>query len=168
MNSLNTPTGAIFSPCHNYRYALWRIWKPDQPYILFIGLNPSKADAQRNDPTIRRCIGFAKQWGYGGVYVTNLFSWRTCYPKMLKATPDPIGPETDDWMLHLKKGAHAVVACWGNHGGWGDRHQSVIAMFPQLYCLKLTKQGYPAHPLYLPYTIKPILFQHPVSNSQSS
>ncbi len=153
------PTGAIFSPCRNYRYLLWRTWDKSRAPVLFIGLNPSTADEQHNDPTIRRCTGFAQRWGYGGAYVTNLFAWRTSYPHILKTVPEPVGKETDDWILQISQQTHCVVGCWGNHGGWGDRHRSVLSLLPRLYCLKITKQGYPAHPLYLPSTLKPIIFR---------
>ena len=157
-------TGATFSSCQTYRYALWRIWEPSAPTILFIGLNPSTADAKQNDPTIRRCISFAKRWGYGVMYVANLFSLRTPHPKHLKAAPDPIGYETDYWLTHLSHNADCVIACWGNHGSFCHRDQVITAMIANLYCLAITKQGQPAHPLYLPNTLIPIPFTH-ASNS---
>ena len=75
-----TPTGANFSRCRQFRYTLWRRWDKTLPPVMMIGLNPSTADAHRNDPTIRRCIGFAKRWGHGGLVMTNLFAFRATYP----------------------------------------------------------------------------------------
>ena len=76
-----TQSGADFSECGRYRYKLWRTWDDIRPVVMFIMLNPSTADATADDPTIRRCIGFARAWGYGGVRVGNLFAWRTPYPQ---------------------------------------------------------------------------------------
>ncbi len=83
--------GAIFSPCGKYRYVLWRKWEADGPYIMFIGLNPSTANADTDDPTIRRVVRFAKSWGYHGVYMLNLFAYVTPYPEELKKCLDPVG-----------------------------------------------------------------------------
>ena len=84
---------ADFSDCGNYRYTLWRGPGPDEPYVCIVGLNPSTADTQKNDPTIRRCIGFAEEWGYENLCVMNLFAWRATYPRDLKNAADPVGPE---------------------------------------------------------------------------
>lgn len=73
-------TGANLSECRRYRFSLWRIWDEALPYALFIGLNPSTADETANDPTITRCINFAKDWGYGGIYMANLFAYRATDP----------------------------------------------------------------------------------------
>ena len=84
---------AKFSACRKYRYALWRTWDESKPYVMIIGLNPSTADENKNDPTITRCINFAKSWGYGGVCVTNLFAFRATVPSDMKTSNDPIGTE---------------------------------------------------------------------------
>lgn len=73
---------ADFSACGTYRYALRKIWLPAAPQVLFIGLNPSTADEKSDDPTIRRCLGFARSWGYGGLIVANLFAYRTTAPQL--------------------------------------------------------------------------------------
>lgn len=88
-------SGANFSRCRRFRYALWREWDATLPAVMLIGLNPSTADANHNDPTIRRCIGFARDWGFGGVRVLNLFAFRATYPDDLKAAADPVGPRND-------------------------------------------------------------------------
>ena len=94
--------GAIISDCQKYRYALWRNWDLSKDKVMFIGLNPSTADHIEDDPTIRRCIGFAKSWGYGGLYMMNLFSYRTSNPSKLKNVKDPIGnPDNDEWIAKL-------------------------------------------------------------------
>jgi hypothetical protein len=88
-------TDAKFSACRKYRYALWRTWDESKPNVMIIGLNPSTADENENDPTITRCINFAKSWGYGGVCVTNLFAYCATVPSDMKESNDPIGSEND-------------------------------------------------------------------------
>lgn len=174
------PAGAIFSPCQRYRYVLWRRWIYARPVILFIGLNPSTADATVNDPTIRRCMGFAQSWGYGGIVVTNLFAYRATKPPQLRQAIAPVGPDTDAWIVQLCQcltqptpkhpvPAEKVVAIWGNGGAWQGRDRAVLDLLqpvlPRLHCLRVTKKGQPAHPLYLPKTAQlqpyPGTFTHP-------
>ena len=96
----------IFSPCRRYRYTLWRAWDMFNPgYVMFIGLNPSTADEVQDDPTIRRCIGYAKEWGYGAFCMTNIFAFRATDPRVMKAQADPVGPENDKWLTECAKGA---------------------------------------------------------------
>jgi len=150
--------GAEFSDCGRYRYKLWRVWDGTRPPVLFIMLNPATADATRNDPTIRRCIGFARDWGYGGVRVGNLFAWRTPYPYALRAAPEPIGEGNDRALRELAEGAALVVAAWGVHGAWRDRAQAFRQVFTHpLHALGITKSGEPAHPLRLRRTCTPFL-----------
>ena len=141
-------TGAELSPCKAYRYALWRRWS-DAPPVLFVMLNPSTADDSQDDPTIRRCISFSKQWGHGGIIVGNLFAFRSPYPNDLQTATDPIGPENNLWLERLAKQSTAVVGAWGNHGRHMNRGQEVAALFPNMRCLGLTKLGQPRHPLYV-------------------
>lgn len=123
---------------------------------MLIGLNPSTADARRNDPTIRRCIGFARDWGYGGVWVLNLFAFRATYPRDLKAAPDPIGPRNDEWLRRVARKVDRVVAVWGNDGGFMARSSRVRGMLGnRLEVIRLNAGGEPAHPLYLPKGLKP-------------
>ena len=82
--------GAQFTEDRQYRYALWRIWNEDKPLVMFIGLNPSTANEYKNDPTIRRVMRYAADWGYGGVYMMNLFAWVTPYPKELEKARIPL------------------------------------------------------------------------------
>ena len=149
-------SGAVFSDCRKYRYALWRIWNEHMPIAMIIGLNPSTADQTRNDPTITRCINFASSWGYGGVCVTNLFGFRATAPTELKAHHDPIGKENDAWVHEMAKGAAITVAAWGNHGKFLNRSLELLPSLEQLHCIKLNKSGEPAHPLYLKAELKPV------------
>ena len=125
---------------------------------MFIMLNPSTADASADDPTIRRCIGFAHDWGYGGVRVGNLFAWRTPYPAVLRSVSDPIGRDNDGALRQLAAGAALVVAAWGVHGTLHERAQAFCQQFPHaLHALGITQSGEPAHPLRLRRTCTPFL-----------
>ena len=149
-------SGAVFSDCRKFRYALWRMWDGDKPLVMIIGLNPSTADEKVNDPTITRCISFARSWGYGGVCVTNLFGFRATAPTELKAHHDPIGKENDAWVHEMAKGAAITVAAWGNHGKFLNRSLEILPSLDQLHCIKMNKSGEPAHPLYLKAELKPV------------
>ncbi len=138
-----------------YRYALWRIWDRGRPPVMFIGLNPSTADATLDDPTLVRCIGFARDWGYGGVYTANLFAFRATDPRDMKAAPTPVGPDNDRVILELAGKTDKVIAAWGNDGAWMDRADAVRSLVPELHYLKMNRSGQPAHPLYLPKGLKP-------------
>lgn len=140
---------AVLSPCRLYRYDLWRRWDADKGYVMFVGLNPSTADETNDDPTIRKCIGFAKRWGYGALCMTNLFAFRATKPKDMMAAQDAIGPDNDRTLKTLSQGASIVIAAWGKDGNHKGRDKQVMAMLPYLYCLKQNKDGSPAHPLYL-------------------
>ena len=146
---------AEFSPCSKYRYALRRVWDPSSPSVLFVLLNPSTADARRDDPTIRRCIGYARDWGYGGLLVGNLFAYRATNPACLKTARDPVGPENDKWLQRLARDADMVVAGWGEHGKLYDRDQEVRPLLPAVHILATTKAGRPRHPLYLRRALVP-------------
>lgn len=154
---------ATFSRCGKYRYTLWRSWgnlfSKEFSYAMFIGLNPSTADEAKDDPTIRRCIGYARKWGYGGLCMTNLFAYRATLPKDMKAADDPIGPDNDRSLVDMAKGAGVIIASWGIHGAHVGRDKKVMEMIPRLSVLKLTKDGYPAHPLYLPGELKPVAYE---------
>lgn len=142
--------GAVFDPHGVYRYRLWRTWDTALPAAAFILLNPSTADASHDDPTLRRCLGFARAWGYGGVEVVNLFAWAATDPAALRTCPDPIGPANDAAILAAVTGAPLVVAAWGNNGRLHDRAAAVLRLLDgiALTCLGLTGAGQPRHPLY--------------------
>ena len=145
---------AEFSLCRRYRYSLWREWGPRTTYAMFIGLNPSTADADVDDPTIRRCVGFAKGFGFGRIEVVNLFAFRATKPADLRAAGYPVGEFND---LHIvSAGARAAVVCvaWGAAAGGLARPLEVLALLReaglQPRCLRVTSSGHPQHPLYLP------------------
>jgi len=149
---------AIISECGTYRYelrrslgAMVRWYKP----ICFIMLNPSTADATLDDPTIRRCMRYAASWGYGNVMIYNLFAYRSTDPKQLKKVDNPVGKANNAYIYRIPPD-ELVVCAWGTHGGYKDRDQEVLAMLRNPMCLRVTKAGYPAHPLYLPKNLKPI------------
>ena len=150
---------AAFSPCRRYRYALWRTWNQSKPSVLFIGLNPSTADEANDDPTLRRCINYAKAWGYGGVCIANLFAYRATKPNDLLARKRVLGKDNNLWLIKLASEAGLVIAAWGNHGRYQHRASQVKSMIRPLHYLKLTKQGQPSHPLYLKAELTPLLFE---------
>ncbi len=123
---------------------------------MFVGLNPSTADETSDDPTLTRCIKYAKSWGYGGVCMANLFAFRATEPADMKVSDDPMGIENNKWLKKLAKDAALVVAAWGNDGSYLERSEQVKEFLPNLYCLKLNKSGEPAHPLYQSADIKPV------------
>lgn len=147
--------GANFSPDRVYRYDLWRTWLGGEGFAMFVGLNPSTADETQDDPTIRRCIAFAKAWGYAGLCMTNLFAFRATKPEDMKRADDPVGPQNDMVLKERANRAGVVVAAWGAHGTYKNRAWWVQSMLPKLHYLRLTKDGHPGHPLYLPKTLTP-------------
>ena len=152
--------GAVFSPCGRYRWWLGRIWQPLGPRLLFVGLNPSRADAQRDDPTLRRLQTFARDWGYGGLEVLNLFARVSPSPAVLRRCPDPVGRRCDAWIrrrLRCLAAGEVPVRLWlgwGNGGSWRDRDAALLALIAAegwpVYCLGRTRRGQPGHPLYRP------------------
>ncbi len=151
-------TQAELSSCRKYRYALFRTWSDEKDKVMFIGLNPSTADEVEDDRTIKRCISYAKQWGYGGIIMGNLFAYRATSPEEMMKSTDPIDPENDIWLKRLAVQVDIVVAMWGNRGGFLNRSKEVINLFPNLMCLRITGAGQPHHTKGLPDGIKPIPF----------
>ena len=145
---------ANFSSCRKYRYSLSRIWDKQKKFVLFIGLNPSTADEEMDDPTIRRCSGYAQKWGYGGFMMVNLFAYRTTLPSNLKKVKYPVGSENDKYIVKLSKKADITVATWGDNGNLYSRDKQILSLVPNLMCLKINKSGQPAHPLYLKKDLK--------------
>jgi hypothetical protein len=146
---------AIFSECRTYRYSLSRDWGSGQA-VTFIGLNPSTADETSDDATIRRCIGFAKDWGYTRMHMVNLFGFCAPHPKALLEAEDPVGAENDVFLFELAKQSSLIVAAWGVKGTYRSRHLEVRQMLPCLHYLQLTRNGQPQHPLYLPRSLTPL------------
>jgi hypothetical protein len=149
---------ATISDCQKYRYCLSRIWDQSKKTVLFIMLNPSKADDENDDRTIRRCINFANSWGYGGIYVGNLFAYRTEKPAKLFNVIEPIGKKNDETLIQLSKKSEITVFAWGNLGSYRNRNLEVQKFFSDPLCLEKTKLGNPKHPLYSPATSQPIRF----------
>jgi hypothetical protein len=146
----------------NYRYSLWRSWDDQKPHIGFVMLNPSRADAVVNDPTIRRCLGFAQTWGYGGLEVVNLFGYRTASPIELRQANDPIGTKNDRYLATLPERVDRILLAWGNWGYLLERDRQVLELLGDrlpLYCLGTTKTQQPKHPLYLKSTVIPKVYQ---------
>ena len=131
-------------------------------YAMFIGLNPSTADETKDDPTIRRCINFAKTWGYGALCMVNLFAFRATLPADMFKTTEPIGDENDYWISEMAKDAGIIIAAWGAYcnRGYLNRAHTISKMFPdKLFCLEVTKDGSPKHPLYIRADAKPMAFR---------
>ena len=141
---------AVLSPDRVYRYSLRRVWEPSTPLVMFVGLNPSTADETQDDPTIRRCIGFARKWSFGGMIVVNLFAYRATNPRELRCVADPIGPDNDTWVMRGQEETALVVAAWGNGGIYRGRAEEVLPMLRHPHALAINKTGQPAHPLFLP------------------
>ena len=183
--------GARISKDERYRYHLWREWRlwPDAAHwswwndpdtgapvvdgagehigwpksVLFVMLNPSTADGETDDPTIRRCVSFARAWGYDRMDVVNLFAYRATDPaELLKLNhgDDPVGPDNCQIVHGLidereEFGGSAidkVVCAWGNHGAHLGQDETMLGWLADCprYALKLSKDGHPSHPLYLP------------------
>lgn len=150
--------GAVLSTCGNYRYLLTRRWA-DGDTVTWIMLNPSTADASIDDPTIRRCIGFSKEWGYAALRVVNLYAYRATKPEALKAVADPIGP---DHAVHFMGALHAsalVVAAWGACKHAKIDHVKHILTNTLVHCLGVTANGSPKHPLYVKGSALPDVYQ---------
>jgi hypothetical protein len=151
---------ALFSPCGHYRWWLQRLWRPEAPRLLFIGLNPSRADGRHDDPTLRRLIGFARAWGYGSLEVVNLFARVSASPAALRRCADPVGNHCDPWIRRCLRrcreadGPPGLWLGWGNGGAWRRRDRAVLELLAaqgvRPLCLGLTAAGQPRHPLYLP------------------
>ena len=162
VNAMTIKRGAQISDCGRYRYLLYRRWDVSKPRLVWIMLNPSTADGWKDDPTIRRCVGFARRGGFGGIRVLNLFAWRATHPRDLRDADDPVGPENDHYLernLGSVPFGEVTVAAWGARGAMPGRHRrrdhevmSIVCndMGHTLHCLGLTKAGHPKHPLYVP------------------
>lgn len=159
----STRSEASFSSDNLYRFTLTRVWDKDKKQLIVIGLNPSTADAMKDDATIRRLIhpesGFARQWGFGSLLMLNLFAYRATQPSEMKKVSDPIGPNNDGVILRAVRARRAindrptVLCAWGAHGAFKGRGLEVAKMLLaegiELQCLGVTDNGHPLHPLRL-------------------
>ena len=123
---------------------------------MFIGLNPSTADENNDDPTLTRCINYAKSWGFGGVCMANLFAYRAIEPKDMKAAVNPMGLRNNHWLSKLAKEAGLVVGAWGNDGTFLGRSEQIRGLIDDIHWLKMNKSGEPAHPLYQKADLLPV------------
>ena len=163
--------GAQLSDDRVYRYVLWRELNPLHPSkgpesggpVLWIMLNPSKADATTDDKTISRCIAFSRQWGYRRMEVCNLFAYRATNPKKLKTVRDPVGPENKNVIIHAAVSADRILCAWGVKGGLHGQDAVALKWLAEtgraLHCLAYTKDRFPWHPQRLPGEPTPVLFR---------
>jgi len=153
--------GATFSPCGLYRYGLVATWDASKPRLGWGMLNPSSADAEKLDPTLTRVKDFTMAWGFGGFEVWNLFGFRSPKPTVMRAAVDPVGPDNDAAILAATARCAMTIAGWGVHGNFRHREDTVRRMLAnatprrELHALKLTKGGFPQHPLYLAGSLTP-------------
>ena len=175
-------SGATFSDDELFRWTLWRIWDRTKRLIIFCGLNPSTADETKNDPTVRREIGYAQRWGYGGLIKLNAFAYRATDPHEMKRQPDPVGfgnrtaffKAAETVREHDFNRGHfsppTAVCAWGVHGA--HRGQNVVAAKwlweagAELSCFGFTKDGHPKHPLYLPKSAPLVPFPLPAREAR--
>ena len=152
---------AKFSKCQQYRYRLTRTWNPKKPTACFIGLNPSTADAENDDPTIRRCIAFADHWGFGGITVVNLFAYRATIPKAMfdaaKQNVNIVGPRNKGHLEKSIREAKVAIAAWGTPGDCCTATELLNNY--KMHHLGLNKNGTPKHPLYLNKNTKLLPFR---------
>ena len=154
---------AIISECGQYRYQLSRNWDEELPAVCFMMLNPSSADAEKDDNTIKRCIEFAKSWGYGSLYVVNLYAYRSRHPQGMISIHDPKGPKNLDHIRLVTEKCEKVICAWGNSSIINRLEKLYPGYLPlkdvpagKLHYLALAKDGTPKHPLYLKSSLKPI------------
>lgn len=163
---MNAMHKAAFSPDRAYRYWLEATLSDAGGVCMFVMLNPSKADETRSDPTVTRCKRFAARWGYGALWVCNLFALRSTDPAALTASEDPIGTDNDKRLLKAARAADSIVCAWGNHGAYLDRGDEVMralrreGLADKTRHLGITRRGQPRHPLYLRRDAQPIRFQN--------
>lgn len=163
-------SSAVFSDDRIYRYTLEREFGGG-PRLMVIGLNPSTADEVQDDPTIRRCIGFARRWEMGQLVMTNIFAFRSTYPSRLYSdTADPIGQDNDEYLFEEAQKADMIVAAWGAHGVLGGRDEYVRWLLGEftLMCLGRTLNGQPKHPLYLNAATEPEWYSGPRPDDDAS
>ena len=151
----------VFSPDRIHRYTLLHSWRDmfdeEDRIACWIALNPSTADENQLDPTLRRIKAYSKSWGYNGFMMLNAFAFRATDPKVMEEAADPTGPDNDKWILEETAKADKVFCCWGTHAKLNNRHNELLSLLKDrpLYYLRLTKDGFPSHPLYLPASLKP-------------
>jgi hypothetical protein len=157
---------ATVSEDQKFRYFLKREWDTyRRASVLFVMLNPSTADATNDDPTIRKCIGFAKRWGFGSITVANLYAFRATSPIDLKKSGYAIGPENDWYLRWAADDAAMIVAAWGVHAQKerADAVTKKLCERKNVFCLGVTKDRFPRHPLMVPYSQERMMFDGSIS-----
>jgi len=153
---------AVYGPGQAHRYLLARTWEPGAPVVAWVMLNPSTGGAVTTDPTLTRCQGFSRRWGFGGMRVVNLFALRSPDPAALSHHPSPVGDGNDEVIIAAVATAAMTVAAWGTHGRLAGRArevtQALAATGVCLHCLDRTADGSPRHPLYVPAATPPQLY----------
>ena len=156
---------AVISACCKYRYRLARTWDRALPTMGLVMLNPSTADGEQDDPTIRKAVGFARRWGFGGFHVANLFAWRATDPKALRGVIDPVGPENDLRISEVAASTNRLFVGWGALGGpkWlrfrADHVLRGLSERNDLWAFRVTSKGMPEHPLFIPYDTQPVIYR---------
>jgi hypothetical protein len=159
----NMEKDALISDCQKYRYWLSRCWDKNKKSCLFIMLNPSTADDKIDDPTIKKCVFYAKKFGYGSMFVVNLFAYRATDRSILKKAEEPVGKNNDKIILQFAEKADSIITGWGNDGKYLNRSENIVKLLEsrghKLFCLKLNKSKEPCHPLYVKNSVlKPIAY----------
>lgn len=157
---VNEIKGADFSEDKLYRYSLWRVWDEALPLVMFVGLNPSTANGETDDPTIRRCRSIAKNLGYGGFYMCNCFSYISTNPDMLKAETLDAAIRNATIMRRVADSCASVIFAWGNFPivAKSGIDKKLSEAFPKALALHINKNGSPKHPLYCKSDIVPVLY----------
>lgn len=158
---------AYISSDPRYRYWLTRIWDSSKPIVVWMMLNPSTADAEKDDATMRRCMAFARAWDYGGMAVINLYAFRARSPKVMLAAEDPVGIHNNRWIVlwweQARRTGAPIICGWGNNARQ-DRVQEILRMSESygitLHALEMGNKA-PKHPLYLRNGLTPILLRMP-------
>jgi hypothetical protein len=142
---------AQFSEDGKHRFWLLRSWEQNPKMLLIIGLNPSTADDEKDDPTIRSCIRLATNNGFGGFVMCNLYSFITSDPEILKENmQDAVRPETDETLKRMIRNTQRTVCAWGKWSFIDERVKEVLQLIKEPHCFRQNNNGSPAHPLYLP------------------
>lgn len=155
-------SGAVLSDCRRFRYRLFRRWGTGARRVLWVMLNPSTADHETNDQTIRKCVTYSKDWGFAALEVVNLYALRSTDPSVLSIDGDAIGSENDEQIRKVlgHEDVKLVVCAWGTKSPRADRAPAVLQLIEAAghvpMCLHITKDGHPGHPLYLRSTLRPV------------
>ena len=150
MELFGNDNGAEFSKCRKYRYKLWRIWDDKLPKAMCIGLNPSTANANKNDQTINYLKKMLSKLGYGGFYMMNLFAWISSKPDDLISCADALG-ENENKLKEVESICNDVIVCWGNFKQATNRIKEVLPNYPNAKCFGVNANGTPYHPLAMMY-----------------